>query len=137
VDAGGDPVIGIRAGSVLAIAGVIAVYLGTTGWSNRDAGLVASTTPSAIVGEQLGASPYSGDSFLIWPGTPSAAASRAARGLTITVTRSGGGVNVVVSARGHSDGSRFYPAGARVYVISGGPGNQSLVVTDSDGRIVA
>jgi hypothetical protein len=130
-------VIGIRAGSLLVIAGVIGVYMGSTGWSSRDAGLVAATSPSAMVGEQLSTSPFASDSYLVWPGVPDAAAARAARGLTITVTRSDGGINVEVSAHGRSEGSRYYPAGARVYVISGGPDNQSLLVTDSAGRIVA
>jgi hypothetical protein len=126
--------IGVRGGSVLAIAGIVGVYCGSTGWSNKDAGQV--TTPSASVGEALSSSPYASDSYLIWPGTPSAAARQAEAGLNITVTRRPGGINVSVSSHGVSDGSHYYADGADVYVIESSAFSQSLVVTDSKGRIV-
>jgi hypothetical protein len=125
--------IGVRGGSVLAIAGLIGVYFGSTGWSNRNAGLTPSAAPSVAAGEALSSTSYASQAYLVWPGRPNAAARRAETGLTIAVTRAPGGIDVQV--RGH--GSRYYPGGARVYVIYPGPGNQSLVVTDSEGRIVA
>lgn len=129
--------IGIRGGSVLAIAGLLGVYFGSTGWSNRDAGLTPTSTPSVAPGEALSSTPYAPDAYLVWPGTPSAAARRAESGLVITVTRSSGGIEVQVTAHGQPEGSRFYPDGARVYVISSGSGDQSLAITDPEGRIVA
>ena len=57
--------------------------------------------------------------------------------LTVTVTRSAGGVNVSIKVKGKYAGSQYYESGARVYVVSAGVGNQSLIVTDAKGRIVA
>ena len=129
--------IGIRGGLVLAIAGVIGVYLGSTGWQSRNAGLPTPAPTSVAAGSLLSSSPYASDAYQIWPGTPSAAALRAEAGLTVTVTRSGGGVNVSIKVKGSYAGAQYYPSGARVYVISSGPGNQSVIVTDAEGRIVA
>jgi hypothetical protein len=129
--------VGIRGGSVLAIAGVIGVYLGSTGWDSRTSGLPAPAATSVAAGSLLSATPYASQAYQIWPGAPSAAALRAEAGLTVTVTRSAGGVNVSIKVKGKYAGSQYYPSGARVYVISPGPGNQSLIVTDAEGRIVA
>jgi hypothetical protein len=129
--------IGVRGGSVLAIAGIVGVYCGTTGWSNRDAGLTPAASPSVAAGESLSSSPYASDSYLIWPGTPDATARRAESGLTITVTQASGGINVRVAVGGRSQGSRYYPGGARVYVVRTASGSQSLLVTDAEERIVA
>lgn len=129
--------IGIRGGSVLAIAGLLGVYFGSTGWSDKDAGLTPAPAPSVAPGESLSSTPYASDAYLVWPGTPSAAARRAESGLVITVTRSSGGIDVKVTSRGQLAGSRYYPGGARVYVINSGANDQSLAVTDSEGRIVA
>ena len=128
--------IGIRGGSVLTIAGLLGVYFGTTGWSNRDAGLMPAPAASVAAGETLSSTPYASEAYLVWPGTPSAAARHAESGLAITVTQPSGGIEVQVSENGHADGSRYYPDGARVYVIYSGPGSQSLVVTDLEGRII-
>jgi hypothetical protein len=129
--------VGIRGGSVLAIAGVIGVYLSSTGWQSRNSGLPVQAPTTAVAGSLLSSSPYASQSYQIWPGTPSAAARRAEAGLTVTVTRSAGGINVSIAVKGTYSGSQYYPSGARVYVISPSPGNQSLVVTDAKGRIVA
>jgi hypothetical protein len=127
--------IGVRGGSVLAIAGIVGVYCGSTGWSQRDAGQV--TTPAVSAGESLSSTPYASDSYQVWPGIPSAAARHAENGLVITVTTQAGGINVAVSSHGVSDGSHYYPGGARVYVIDSNSVSQSLVVTDAEGRVVA
>jgi hypothetical protein len=130
--------VGVRGGTLLAIAGVIGLYLGTTGWDARDSGLpVPAPTSSVAAGSLLSSTPYASQAYQIWPGTPSAAARRAEAGLTVTVTRSAGGINVSIKSDGKYAGAQYYPSGARVYVISPGPGNQSLVVTDAEGRIVA
>jgi hypothetical protein len=126
--------IGVRGGSVLAIAGIVGVYCGSTGWSNRDAGQV--TTPTVSVGESLSSTAYASDSYQVWPGTPSAAARSAESGLKVTVTQQAGGINVTVSSHGVSDGAHYYAGGAKVYVIRSNSVSQSLVVTDSKGRIV-
>lgn len=126
--------IGVRGGSVLAIAGIVGVYCGSTGWSDKDAGQV--TTPTVSVGESLSSTAYASDSYQIWPGTPSAAARHAEAGLVVTVTKQSGGINVTVTSRGVSDGSHYYPGGAKVYVIDSNSVTQSLLVTDSEGRIV-
>lgn len=129
--------IGVRGGSVLAIVGIVGVYCASTGWSNRDAGLTPAPAPSVAAGESLSSSGYASDAYLIWPGTPSAAARRAEGGLVIKVTGAAGGIDVSVTSGGRSDGSRYYPDGARAYVIYTGTGSQSLLVTDSEGRIIA
>lgn len=129
--------IGVRGGSVLAIVGIVGVYCASTGWSNRDAGLAPIPAPSAAVGESLSSSGYASDAYLVWPGTPSAATRRAEDGLVIKVTESSGGINVSITSGGRSEGSRYYADGARVYVIYTGSGSQSLLVTDSEGGIVA
>jgi hypothetical protein len=54
----------------------------------------------------------------------------------IKVTEAAGGLDVSVTSGGRSDGSRYYPDGARAYVIYTGTGSQSLLVTDSEGRII-
>jgi hypothetical protein len=129
--------VGIRGGSVLAIAGVIGVYLGSTGWDARNAGLPVPAPTTVAAGSLLSSSPYASQAYQIWPGTPSAAARRAEAGLTVTVTSSAGGINVSIKVKGKYAGAQYYPSGARVYVISPGAGNQSLIVTDAKGRIVA
>ncbi|MGD0556867.1 MAG: hypothetical protein ABSA93_18055 [Streptosporangiaceae bacterium] len=128
--------IGVRGGSVLAIVGIVGVYCASTGWSNRDAGLPAPA-PSAAAGESLSSSDYASDAYLVWPGTPSAAARRAESGLVIKVSRAAGGIDVSVTSSGRSDGARYYQDGARVYVIYTSSGGQSLLVTDSKGSIVS
>lgn len=105
-----------------------------------------SRAPAA--GPKLSSQSYASLSFLVWPGTPSAAARAAETGLVIDVTRKGSGISVRAGVSGqHVPAARFYPAGARVYVIeasmgddAGGSdynlGDDGLIVTDSHGRIV-
>jgi hypothetical protein len=126
--------IGVRGGSVLAIAGIVGVYCGSTGWSNKDAGQV--TTPTVSVGQSLSSTAYASDAYQVWPGAPSAAARHAEAGLVISVTRQSAGINVTVTSHGVSDGSHYYAGGAKVYVIDSNSVTQSLLVTDAEGRIV-
>jgi hypothetical protein len=96
----------------------------------------------------LSSQSYASVSFLVWPGTPSAAATAAKTGLVIDVTRKGSGISVRAGVVGqHLPPARFYPTGARVYVIEASMGDDAgnadynigddgLVVTDSQGRIV-
>jgi hypothetical protein len=167
--------IGPRGITVLAVTGVVGVLIGAHGWSGRHNGLPAGTlgagsrptragspspgastpsgpstghSPAPAAGPKLSSQSYASVSFLVWPGTPSAAATAAKTGLVIDVTRKGSGISVRAGVSGQKlPPARYYPTGARVYVIeasmgddAGGSdyniGDDGLVVTDSQGRIV-
>ena len=167
--------IGPRGIAVLAVTGLVGVLMGARGWSGRHHGLPtgalgASARPARTASPSPGASPqaglsaghsgapaagpklstqsYASYSFLVWPGTPSAAARAAETGLVIEVSRKGSGLSVRAGIAGqHVPPARFYPAGAKVYVIEasmgddgGGSdynlGDDGLIVTDAQGRIV-
>lgn len=167
--------VGPRGLAVLAIVAIAGIALAAHGWSQRHAvvaggSLAASSsttspTPAATSTPQAqapGASPsasssagpllssqsYASYSFLVWPGTPSAAAKAAETGLTISVQRSGKGITVSAGVTGQPAPSpKFFPTGAKVYVVEASMGDDSgnsdynlgddnLVVTDSSGRLV-
>ncbi len=107
----------------------------------------APSSPAASAGPLLSSEPYASSAFLVWPGSPGAAARQALTGLSVSVKKQGSGVKVTAGVAGQPAQSRVYPAGARVYVIEASMGDDSnnsdyslgddgLVVTDSKGRIV-
>jgi hypothetical protein len=116
--------------------------------SPAQAGPSPSASAGASVGPKLSSEPYANAAFQIWPGSPSAAAKRALTGLSVSVRRQGTGISVTAGVAGQPAGApRFYPTGARVYVIEASLGDDSgnsdyslgddgLAVTDSQGRIV-
>lgn len=114
---------------------------------------VASPAPSgssaaARPGPLLRSQPYASYSFRVWPGTPSAAARAALTGLTVKVRRHGSGITVTAGVSGQPAAApRFYPQGARVYIVEASLGDDSgnsdyslgddgLIVTDATGRVV-
>jgi hypothetical protein len=121
---------------------------GTPSPGTSQATPVAQPSASASIGPWLGSEPYASFAYLVWPGTLSAASQAAMSGLTISVIRKAGGISVVAGATGQQlPPARFYPGGARVYVIESGLGDDSgnldynlgddgLVVTNAQGDIV-
>lgn len=108
----------------------------------------AAASPAASAGPQLSSEPYASSAFLVWPGTPGAAARQAMTGLSVSVKKQGSGIAVTAGVAGQpGQQSHVYATGARVYVIEASMGDDSnnsdyslgddgLVVTDSKGRIV-
>ena len=108
----------------------------------------AGSSPAAGPGPLLSAQPYASYSFRVWPGTPSAAARAALTGLTVRVRRQGSGITVAAGVSGQRAAApRFYPHGARVYIVEASLGDDSgnsdyslgddgLIVTDAQGRIL-
>jgi hypothetical protein len=96
----------------------------------------------------LSSQPFAQYAYVIWPGKPGPAAQAALAGLTINVRRQGTGVSVVAGVTGQqASAPHYYPLGARVYVIEASLGDDSgnsdynlgddgIIVTDADGRIV-
>ncbi|HYS32165.1 MAG TPA: hypothetical protein VEM58_07875 [Streptosporangiaceae bacterium] len=114
-------------------------------------GPVASSpaaTPAPTPGPKLSSQSYASYAFQVWPGPLSQAARAAQTGLVIKVQRHGAGIMVTAGVAGQTASApKFYPAGAKVYVIEAAMGDDSgnsdynlgddgLVVTDSLGRIV-
>lgn len=103
---------------------------------------------AAPAGPLLRAQSFAPYSFLVWPGTPSAAAKTALTGLSISVRRTGSGIAVTAGVVGQPRSApRTYPGGARVYVVEASLGDEAgnsdynlgddgLVVTDAQGRIL-
>jgi hypothetical protein len=106
------------------------------------------TSPGARPGPLLSSQPFAAYSYLVWPGTPSATARAALTGLSVSVRRNGAGISVTAGVNGQpATAPRFYPRGARVYVVEGSMGDDSgnsdynlgddgLVVTDVQQRIL-
>jgi hypothetical protein len=106
--------------------------------------VAAAPTP----GPKLSSQSYASYSFLVWPGAPSAAAQAAETGLTIKVRKQGTGISVIAGVSGQPPpAAKYYPTGAKVYVIEASMGDDSgnsdfnlgddgLIVTDSQGRIL-
>ena len=106
------------------------------------------SSPAAGPGPLLSAQPYASYSFRVWPGTTSAAARAALTGLTVRVRRQGPGITVAAGVSGQRAAApRFYPHGARVYIVEASLGDDSgnsdyslgddgLIVTDAHGRIL-
>ena len=107
----------------------------------------ASARRPAGAGPPLGSESFASYSYLVWPGTPSAAAKTAMTGLSISVRRTGSSISVTAGVRGQPGAPHAYAGGARVYVVEASLGDESgnsdynlgddgLVVTDVQGRIV-
>lgn len=123
---------------------------GATASASASPGAAASprASSSATPGPLLSSQSFASYAFQVWPGSPSAAASSALTGLSISVHRTGSGLSVVAGVAGQpSPAAHFYPGGARVYVIEASMGDDSgnsdynlgddgLAVTDSKGRII-
>jgi hypothetical protein len=109
---------------------------------------VPTAGPTPKLGPKLSTQSYASSSYLVWPGTPSAAAKTAETGLVIAVHPQGSGISVAGGVVGQAAPTpRYYPTGVRVYVIEASLGDDSgnsdfnlgddgLVVTDSSGRIL-
>ena len=106
-------------------------------------------TPASSPGPLLKSQAFAQYAFGIWPGTPSGAAKAALAGLSVSVRRHGAGLSISAAVNGQQPGAaHFYPGGARVYVVEAAMGDDSgnsdynlgddgIVVTDSQGRIVS
>lgn len=109
---------------------------------------VPSSSAGPSAGPLLSTQSFAQYSFRIWPGVPSAQAKAAMTGLTISVHKRGTGLLVAAGVTGQAvPAPKFYPGGARVYVIEATLGDDSnssdynlgddgLVVTDARGRIL-
>ncbi|MGO8958179.1 MAG: hypothetical protein ACLQFR_12535 [Streptosporangiaceae bacterium] len=109
----------------------------------------ATSGPSAAAtGPLLSSQSFASYAFEVWPDTPSQAARAALTGLSVTVHRQGPGISVIAGVIGQAaNAPRYYPTGARVYVIEASLGDESgntdynlgddgIIVTDAHGRIV-
>jgi hypothetical protein len=108
----------------------------------------SGASPTARPGPLLASQSYARYAFRVWPGTPSAAGRAALTGLSIAVHRQGSGLSVTAGVSGqHTPAPRFFPQGARVYVIEASLGDDSgnsdyslgddgLVVTNAQGEIL-
>jgi hypothetical protein len=108
----------------------------------------SGVSPAASPGPLLSSQSFARYSYRVWPGTPSAAAQAALTGLSVSVRRKGSGVSVTAGVTGQAGAApRFYPQGARVYVVEASMGDDSgnsdyslgddgLVVTNAQGRIL-
>jgi hypothetical protein len=129
---------------------------GTASPASRQPGPVASThrTPSsspsaaASIGPLLASQSYAQYSYEVWPGPLSPAAKTAMTGLSISVSRTTGGVRVVAGVVGQAPAQpKVYVGGVKVYVVEASLGDDSnnadynlgddaLVVTNAAGRIL-
>jgi hypothetical protein len=116
--------------------------------STAQASPSAQPGATASAGPLLSSEPYASFAYLVWPGSPSAAARQAMIGLTISVTRQAGGISVRAGVAGQPlPSAQFYAGGGNVYVIEATLGDDSgnidynlgddaLVVTNRQGQIV-
>jgi hypothetical protein len=105
-------------------------------------------THAAKAGPLLSSQSYASYSFLVWPGTPSAASKAAMTGLSISVRHTSSGISVRAGVTGQpQSAAHLYTTGVRVYVIEASLGDDAantdynlgddgVVVTDASGRIV-
>ena len=159
--------VGPRGATVLLAAAVAAGLLAAHGWSTRQSGPPPGALGGASVGSATSTSPpgsspagrtagngpllasesFASYSYRIWPGAPSAAATTAMTGLSISVRRTGSGISVSAGVSGQPGAAHAYPGGARVYVVEASMGDEAgssdynlgddgVVVTDAQGRIV-
>lgn len=103
---------------------------------------------SATPGPKLASESYASYSYLVWPGALSPAAQTAETGLTVTVHKQGTGISVAAGTVGQPlPAPRYFPTGAKVYVVEASLGDDSgnrdfnlgddaLIVTDRQGRIL-
>ncbi|HET6187237.1 MAG TPA: hypothetical protein VFE59_09565, partial [Trebonia sp.] len=88
---------------------------------------------------------YASFAYLVWPGPVSADGKLAMSRWKLTVTRQAGGITVQAAEDGQSMASvsRFYPGGAKVYILdsdlgadTAGNTNEGLEVTNAQGQVL-
>jgi hypothetical protein len=155
--------------TVLSIAGIAGLLFGVVGWKQRGIYTVtappvaatsspaAASSPSATAtatvpasaaaaaGPLLSSMPYASFAYLVWPGPVSADGKLAMSRWKLTVTRQAGGITVQAAEDGQSmaSDSRFYPGGAKVYILDSDLGadavgntNEGLEVTNTQGQVL-
>lgn len=160
---------GPRGLTVLSIAGIAGLLFGVVGWKQRGIYTVtappvaatsspaAASSPSATAtaavpasaaaaaGPLLSSMPYASFAYLVWPGPVSADGKLAMSRWKLTVTRQAGGITVQAAEDGQSMASvsRFYPGGAKVYILdsdlgadAAGNTNEGLEVTNTQGQVL-
>lgn len=162
---------GPRGLTVLSIAGIAGLLFGVVGWKQRGIYTVtappaaatsspaAASSPSApatatatvpasaaaAAGPLLSSMPYASFAYLVWPGPVSADGKLAMSRWKLTVTRQAGGITVQAAEDGQSMASvsRFYPGGAKVYILdsdlgadTAGNTNEGLEVTNAQGQVL-
>jgi hypothetical protein len=165
--------VGPRGLTVLSIAGAAGLLFGVVGWTQRGVYAVtappvaatsspavtsspsAASSPSATAtvpasaaaaaGPLLSSMPYASFAYLVWPGPVSADGKLAMSRWKLTVTRQAGGITVQAAEDGQSMASvsRFYPGGAKVYILdsdlgadAAGNTNEGLEVTNTQGQVL-
>lgn len=141
---------GPRGLTVLSVAGIAGIVFGISGWTQRDTGLVGgASAPSAAAGPRLASEPFASYAYQVWPGPVSADGRLALDGFSLTVTRKAGGitVNAIQDGEKMTGASRFYPGGAKVYILDSNLGDEGgsvdydraddgLVVTNAHGQVL-
>ena len=162
---------GPRGLTVLSIAGIAGLLFGVVGWKQHGIYTVtappvaatsspaAASSPSATAtatatvpasaaaaaGPLLSSMPYASFAYLVWPGPVSAHGKLAMSRWKLTVTRQAGGITVQAAEDGQSMASvsRFYPGGAKVYILdsdlgadAAGNTNEGLEVTNTQGQVL-
>lgn len=160
---------GPRGLTVLSIAGIAGLLFGVVGWKQRGIYTVtappvaatsspaAASSPSATAtatvpasaaaaaGPLLSSMPYASFAYLVWPGPVSADGKLAMSRWKLTITRQAGGITVQAAEDGQSMASvsRFYPGGAKVYILDSDLGadvagntNEGLEVTNTQGQVL-
>ncbi len=164
---------GPRGLTVLSIAGIAGLLFGVVGWKQGGIDTVtappaaatsspaAASSPSgtatatatatvpasaaAAAGPLLSSMPYASFAYLVWPGPVSADGKLAMSRWKLTVTRQAGGITVQAAEDGQSMASvsRFYPGGAKVYILdsdlgadAAGNTNEGLEVTNTQGQVL-
>jgi hypothetical protein len=157
--------------TVLSIAGIAGLLFGVVGWKQRGIDTVtappvaATSSPAATssssatatatatvpasaaaaAGPLLSSMPYASFAYLVWPGPVSANGKLAMSRWKLTVTRQAGGITVQAAEDGQSMASvsRFYPGGAKVYILdsdlgadAAGNTNEGLEVTNTQGQVL-
>jgi hypothetical protein len=161
--------VGPRGLTVLSIAGIAGLLFGVVGWKQRGIYTVtappvaatsspaAASSPSATAtatvpasaaaaaGPLLSSMPYASFAYLVWPGPVSADGKLAMSRWKLTITRQAGGITVQAAEDGQSMASvsRFYPGGAKVYILDSDLGadvtgntNEGLEVTNTQGQVL-
>jgi hypothetical protein len=161
--------VGPRGLTVLSIAGIAGLLFGVVGWKQRGIDTVtappvaatsspaAASPPSATAtaavpasaaaaaGPLLSSMPYASFAYLVWPGPVSADGKLAMSRWKLAITRQAGGITVQAAEDGQSMASvsRFYPGGAKVYILDSDLGadavgntNEGLEVTNTQGRVL-
>jgi len=161
--------VGPRGLTVLSIAGIAGLLFGVVGWkqggidtvtappvaatsspaaASSPSGTATATVPAsaaAAAGPLLSSMPYASFAYLVWPGPVSTDGKLAMSRWKLTVTRQAGGITVQAAEDGQSMASvsRFYPGGAKVYILdsdlgadAAGNTNEGLEVTNTQGQVL-